>query len=53
MWTLASIFLTFCLKLERLSRASRESTRNLQRALGAEGRIDDLNFEIRSLKSNK
>ncbi|PKC56589.1 hypothetical protein RhiirA1_473781 [Rhizophagus irregularis] len=38
---------------ERLSRASRESTRNLQRALGAEGRIDDLNFEIRSLKSNK
>ncbi|CAB4374616.1 unnamed protein product [Rhizophagus irregularis] len=38
---------------ERLSRASRESTRNLQWALGAEGRIDDLNFEIRSLKSNK
>jgi len=32
------------------SKISQESTRNLQRAFGAEGRIKDLNFQIRSLK---
>lgn len=32
------------------SKISQESTRNLQRAFGAEGRIKDLNSQIRSLK---
>jgi hypothetical protein len=43
--------LTFLFKIiERLTRADQENMRNLRRALGAEGRIADLNFEIRSLK---
>jgi len=32
------------------SKIFQESTRNLQRVFGAEGRIKDLNFQIRSLK---
>lgn len=32
------------------SKISQESTRHLQWAFGAEGRVKDLNFQIRSLK---
>lgn len=50
MWTLASNIFNFLFKIiERLSRTSQESARNLQRALGAEDRIDRLNYEIQSL----
>lgn len=43
--------LNFLFKIiERLSKTTDENTRNLRRALGAEGRINDLNFQIRSLK---
>lgn len=36
--------------IARESKISQESTRNLRRAFGAEGRIKDLNSQIRSLK---
>jgi hypothetical protein len=50
MWTLASIFLTFCLKLYRLSGLIEKVPEISNGHFGAEGCIDDLKFEIRSLK---
>lgn len=51
MWTLAPIFLKLLFKIiASLSVVSQESAKNLQRAFGAEGRIEDLKFQIRSLK---
>ena len=43
--------LNFLFKIiARESKISQESARNLRRAFGAEGRIKDLNSQIRSLK---